>query len=526
MFSKPFWSKLSFIFLFALLLFTRFYSLDWASGKYYHPDENNMATAITQLSSSSLDPHFYSYGQFPLYLSYFSLSLFNLSNTFDNAILSLRLYSALFSILSVVFLYLLLKELLPKASKIFFLLLIFTPGLIQLSHFGTTESLLIFVFSLNLYLSLKHYRTQDNKYLLLAIFPSAFGIASKITSLFLCLPLFLSFIFSLKTSKKIPLLLSALSYFFFTLLFSLLLSPYNLINYPDFLSAMKYETTVATGALPVFYTTQFIDTSAYIYQFTHIFPYSSGIIIFLLSLLSLPYLFLKHKLSTIFKKEHLLLILPSLAYFLYFASLFTKWFRFMSPLFFIFPLLLSLSLSSLKKYLLIPLLLLSLFPGLFYFSHYFSPDIRHTASQWFSKQTDQNVLVLSESGNVLNFPSTPTTAEVLNYDFYALPQSSFAAQDLASLVANSEFIIIPSRRVFKNYSNDFYPLTRNYYQSVFSGELGYQLSAIFKPAGDFILNSEAAEETWSVFDRPTIRIYKNTKHLTELEIYPLLYSQN
>jgi hypothetical protein len=51
----------------AISLFTRFYGLNWGSGLYFHPDENNMATALSQLSPSNFNPLF-AYGQFPLYL--------------------------------------------------------------------------------------------------------------------------------------------------------------------------------------------------------------------------------------------------------------------------------------------------------------------------------------------------------------------------------------------------------------------------------------------------------------------------
>ena len=142
---KP--SKIVSIVLLFFAIFTRFYKLNWSNDYYFHPDENNMAMSLSQLTPKDLNPHFFAYGQFPLYLGYFSLRLLNLPNTMANSILILRFYSALFSFLSLYFFY----KTFPNIY--FIILLIFTPGLIQLAHFGTTESVLIFVFIINLFLS-------------------------------------------------------------------------------------------------------------------------------------------------------------------------------------------------------------------------------------------------------------------------------------------------------------------------------------------------------------------------------------
>jgi hypothetical protein len=66
-------------------------------------------------------------------------------------------------------------------------------------------------------------------------------------------------------------------------------------------------------------------------------------------------------------------------------------------------------------------------------------------------------------------------------------------------------IIIPSRRVYKNHSKEKYPVLGRYYHDLFTGKLGFEKIAEFATLGD-----ENAEETWTVFDHPTVRIYKRT----------------
>lgn len=477
-------SKIILYLLLVTLIFTRFYGLKWGDGYFFHPDENNMGLAISRLSKDNLNPDFFAYGQFPLYLSYFSLKAINLPNTFVNSIYTLRFWSVIFSIAGTIGLYLTFK------NKLFLLLLIFSPGLIQVAHFGTTESLLFFVFATNLYLSQK-------KSVFFAALISGIGLATKISAVFFLLPI----IFSLKP-KKIFLFLVLTS------IFTLIFSPYNLISFPDFISSMNYETGVATGKLLVFYTRQFIDTIPYIFQFTHIFPYTSGLPVFVLAIIGFFLLFTKYHVP---RTKYLVIFLSCLIYFLYFGQLFTKWTRFMSPLFFAFPLLASLVLTKIKNYSLkIILIIFCLLPGLTFFKIYFHDDIRLTASTWLNKSLLPNSTVLSEAGNIINLPFVNNNdLRVTNFDFYNLDSDLILQSQLSDLVVSADYVLIPSRRIFMNQNSHRFPSSQSYYQSLFSGQSGFKITKIFSPINNFILNDELAEETWTVFDRPTIRLYQH-----------------
>lgn len=475
MYFKP--SKIILAVLFFFAVFTRFYKLNWGDGYYFHPDENNMATALSQLTPQNLNPHFFAYGQFPLYLGYFSLRLFNLPNTMLNSTIILRFYSAFFSLLSLYFFY-------KTFPNIYFLiLLIFTPGLIQLAHFGTTESLLILVFINNLFISKLLLNKVKFKYLFWASVISAVGISTKISALFFTLPVLLA-LFLKKSWSIIP-------FIFFTFIFSLILSPYNLISFPDFLSSMRYETAVASGALPVFYTQQFSKTIPYLFQFTHIFPYVVGLPVFIFSFFSLK------NFKKIFKdKFNSIVFISTSLYFLYFAQLYVKWTRFMSPIFFVFPLLASYFIKRFPR-----LIFLAILPGCFFMVNYFKTDTRIIASNYLTNNLPSNSTLLSESGNVISLPLGAPDINTIDYDFY---NDNYSPQKLAQTLVRSDYILVPSRRVFKNYS---FP----YHQNLFNEKLGFSLQKVFQPFPDFLLKSENAEETWTVFDRPTLRFYQKTK---------------
>jgi len=492
-------SRKLFYLIIILGIFTRFIKIDWGNGNFFHPDENNMAIAISQLSSTNLNPNFFAYGQFPLYLGYFTIRTLNIPNTFANSIYILRLYSALFSVLSVFVFYLIANKLsLADYSILFY---IFCPGLIQLAHFGTTESLLVLIFLLNIYFSFKLKDKIDFNTLFLSGLINGIGVATKISALAFTFPIFVAlFIYLISSKKRLITFASFFTFILIFLIFGLIFSPYNIIDFKNFLASMSYETGVANGSIPVFYTTQFKSTLPYIFQFRHIFPYALGLPVFVLSIFGL-YFILNKKIS----RDWVIVLLSTLTYFIYFGQLYVKWTRFMSPLFFVFILLTALAISKIKiKTLKIILIIIACLPGIYFLSIYFQPDIRVSTSKWIESNLPANTTILSESGNVVNLPLTTKQYSTINYDFY-----DYDKQTLSNVIFNSDYIIVPSRRVFKNYS---YP----YYLHLFNGSLGFK--EIKKFDGAF----ENAEETWSVFDRPTIRIYQKIFKLSKEDYEKLL----
>jgi len=289
---------------------------------------------------------------------------------------------------------------------------------------------------------------------------------------------------------------STIYYLIFTLVFSCAFSPYSIIANSEFFGTMTYETSVATGKTLVFYTRQFLDTVPYYFQITKIFPYVSGIVVFILGLLGILKL----------NKKYFLFLLPALIYFLYTGQLFVKWTRFMSPVFFVFPFLATIFLIKIKSKLLCNILIfLSIIPALIFMKIYIHDDIRIVASKYINVLPPS--IIFSEGGNVMNIPLGHSYHEVTNFDFYELDAKK-NDKELYSYVSKSDYILVPSRRVFKNQNNSKFPLSQVYYSKLFSGDLGFKLEKTFKIKSSFLLNAENAEETWSVFDHPIIRIYE------------------
>jgi hypothetical protein len=765
--------------------FLRFYNLNWGNGFYFHPDENNMARAITRLclkipvskkqgaksvrresgllrgvenldeslsasnkglpkfspseqllfinnnqkqfsrasskkpterlDDCSLNPHFYAYGQFPLYLAYFSnyiykslqsyflpsaLNLEPRTALFSEAIFWLRLFSALASTLTIPLVYLITKMLTQKFQapsiksqinskhqipnykrfgiwnfknwslfgnwdlgfgNLAAIFAAFTPGLIQAAHFGTTESLLTFFFMLILYLSLKMVKSQapnsksqinlkrqtpSTKQSVIPLgIAAGLALATKLTAIyFLAAPILAIALskFQAPNSKSQinskhqasnykqfgiwnfknwslfdnwDLGFGILTYLLLTLLISIIFSPYNILDFGAFKSAILYETAIATGALPVFYTRQFIHTRAFLFQFTKIFPFSLGLPLFVLGTIGFIYTLLykfqapsiksqinsKHQVSnhkqfgiwnfknwSLFDNWDLgfgILVIAFLAYFIPNAMIFTKWTRFMTPALPLFAIFAALFISKFQapntlprrqagksqinskrqtpstKQVVLNLgfriwnlfgiwilrfgIFILILPGVLFFTIYTKPDTRIAASRWIYNNIPANSYILSETGNVVdipvktqkskvksqncnNSPCVSTSAgksyKIINFNFYNLDENPKLQQELLNHLVKADYIIIPSRRIFANLparppmrradeaGHPLYPITYAYYNSLFSGRLGFKLIHTESPKSYPLPITHyplpRSEETFSVFDHPTIRIFK------------------
>src|SRR3989338_11686822 len=428
----------------------RFYNLMHDDPYFFNPDERNMAGAVTRFvlpakfsdipkcifseftskklptknyqlktDNCSLNPHFFAYGQFPLYLAYASdnltrapfalligVPLTKLNTDFPSAVFWLRFWSAVSSIAAVYAVYrlaiLLSIPALPAA-----LFSAFLPGLIQSAHFGTTESVLTFSFTASVYFSIKLFhqlsariRSKKNIVFSLASVAISTGLASgsKLTGLFFLFPpLFSLTLFALRPLSKFkknklqkqlknyleknlfPAIIIAGAIITLSGLFFILSSPYNFVRFEDFLSAVfGYERDVATGKYEAFYTRQFLGSQPIIFQMKNIFPFVLGWPIFILSLLGFIAILLRGYSFLILSFSFLVYLLPN-------SFLYAKWSRFMTPVLPFLAIYAAFFLNRLRRLLpllFLPILFMALIPGIAFISVYLKKDTRIQASEW------------------------------------------------------------------------------------------------------------------------------------------------
>ncbi len=521
------------------LIFTRLYNLRWGLPFLFHPDENNMTYAISQLTCNlnkisfinnlkdCFNPNFYAYGQFPLYLAKLLSNLFN-STSLQTYALSLRMISAFCSIISGIVLYrIIIKKTSFKWAYLSLVIYIFTPGLIQLSYFGTTESIIILLILVLINLRANH--------LSLSALISGIGIATKVSFMpYSLIPLLFLWLKNGSVLLKKYTFLQTLKYLLFMFLFAIIFSPHNLINYNDFIRSLSYESGVAAGHILVFYTRQFLYTSPIIFQITNILSYSLGFPLMILGVASFVVLIIKRK----FEYPLILTLLTISTVFLY-----VKWTRFIShtyPIFIILSVLLLFYLNKkfrlISYFIVFTLLLFQTIFGIDFMKIYFKNDTRIEASNWINNSIKSKSNILTESANVLDIPIYNNNSfNIRSLFLYNIDSDQQLSNLTFKLLKTSDYVIVPSRRVFMNhtcYTSEtgsiirkensnclkkeiIYPKITKYYNTLFGPnyKLVKTISPFLPNKNLFIFhqNSEKAEETWSVFDHPTIRIYKNLR---------------
>ena len=506
-----------------LLVYSRFVNLNWGLPYPMHPDERNMANAIEQLRcqfpifnfQDCLNPHFFAYGQLPLYLGYLLTWVFrgfrNFGSLFiglEEAVMSLRMISAIASIINVFVLIKIFNLISKKNQPLFIILiLIFSPFFIQFSHFGTTESLLMLFYSLIIYFLMQLIARRTTYEVVWLALVSGLAVATKVSSIiFIIVPL-IAILSNLRSWDRYKNLVK------FGLLagtFMIIFSPHNFINFQDFVGAMRYESDVALGRVLVFYTRQFIETIPIWFHLTKIFPYVLGWPVYILGILGFLRLSWKDKKINLLRFAFLIYFIPV-------AFFYAKWTRFIAP---IFPVITIFAILFIQNIIIrinrrfwIPafagMTLILIIPGISYLSVYQNPDVRFQASEWIYKNIPNNSYILSETANVVDIPigNGSNNYNVISFNFYDLDENHELQSELKKHIEKADYIFIPSRRIFMNIPKNKYPLLNNYYDKLSSGKLGFEKVAEFSSG----LNDEKAEETWTVFDHPVIRIYKKVK---------------
>jgi len=520
-----------------LFFFTK---LNWDQGFFLHPDERNIGFAVWGIDwPHQLNPHFFAYGSFPIYLIFI---LGNIANLFfknidftywEGAVWAGRFLSAFLAIFLVPLSYIVSKELAGGKKTIAPLLAAFfvatSAGLIQYAHFATFEIILCFEYLILFYVALK-LNSFKKPILLTFLFGLIFGLclATKITS-FVLLP-FSIFVIVRKTKLKRKAVVNKiyqLVFFFLVAGFVFIItSPFAVIDFASFKSSLDYEIAVGRG-LPVFFTSQFIDTAPVVFQFNKIFPYIFNPV---LAVLLIPAFFwLIYKIYTTrrsgqVKFFNFSLLLVVILILLSPAFLFVKWTRYMiSVLPFVY-ITLSLFITEVIKvkrlrfYFFGFLIIFSLFWSFAFFNIYLKPDTRIQTVFWMSDNIAKNSKILVEDLDQGIDAIRPSFSNLIVFNFYDLDGSNpqIKGDELNRAMENCDYFLILSRRVYKNRFNnpEKFPYGAKFYKDLFGGKLGF--NKIYESENPFSLfgikiNDDGAEETFQVFDHPKLILFKKNE---------------
>lgn len=524
----------------ACFIFFVFLNLNWGTPFYFHPDERNIASAVSQLKlPTNLNPHFFAYGSFPIYIVYFLGVLTNLLSThsvnftvsFEQAIIIGRFLSALLTSLLVFLTYRFTKGLAGQtAAKLSAIFSATSVAYLQFSHFGTFEIWISFFALLMAYFFYQFTKTKKLIYFILGSATFGFLTALKLSSIILiAVPIYIVAIEAIKEKKianKIKTglrLLPYLAYFSFVLYF--ISAPFNLLDQKAFLSTMQYEGGIAMGSIPVFYTGSFYNTFPILFQYQKLLPF---LINPWLTFISIPailyssYVFLKKRNISLN-----LILLSFLALFLSQSFLFAKWTRYIVPSLPFLYILIAVFLVKLKGRIPGTLfrIILTLIVGVnivyaasFIKTVRLSPDTRLQALDFAKKNISPTTKIASEVYDLGIVPFNNDYRYISLFNFYDLDNNANLQFEFPSALKTTDYIILPSQRIHKSRTTNqrAFPQGYKFYSQLFSGKLGFKkiyetpcnIFCKITYLGDPIFN---VEETSNVFDRPTVFVFKKIK---------------
>lgn len=514
----------------------RFYNLSWDEGHYFHPDERNIASAVSRIHFfDQLNPQFFAYGSLPIYLHRtIGEILTNLTNNkgwvlgWSEINLIGRGVSAFFSTLTIVLVFLLGKKI--WGEKVGLLAALFTAAavaLIQTAHYGVTESLLTFWLLLLALFSFQIAEKPTFKNYTKAGLILGLAIATKVSAVSLViLPIGAHFLYHFRKLKHYLKLLPffAVAFFIFAVF-----SPYIFLDYPKFRESMDYETGVVAGTRKVVYVLQFEKTFPYLFQIKNFFWQIGPIaLLAILGIVILLFIALKKK-----EKKLLLFLSFPLAYFLYVGSWYTKFIRYMVPILPFLILAAAWFLSAIQKrtkllgtIFIICSIVITCLWALAFFSIYTRPSTRITASKWIYQNIPRESKILTEHWD----DGLPIDYSDTHHNWYQIKQLTIYESDnfqkvnyYAQELSQADYIIINSRRLYGTliYLPEKYPITSRYYKLLFSGQLGYQKIAEFSSYPSLLgitVNDDSSEETFQVYEHPKVIILVNRQRLNQEQL--------
>ena len=522
--------------------------------------------------NSPLNPHFFAYGSFPLYLLaslgnllvHFSPTL----GTFTNLTLVGRVLSALFDSGTVLFTGLLglklMEDVTPgrryawNVALLAAALVAFTPLQLQLSHFYAVDTILLFFVILTVYACVCLIDTEKPiRWALLIGLGYGLALGTKSSAAPLAVPLLVAIILRWRKQDFFTSLTSLLIASFFTIIIFLIAEPYALLDMPNFIQQVSDQGNLARGLLDLPYVRQFAGTIPYLYEAKNMFFWGMGIFLGLAICAGIGWIcfHLWRQRGSAFN-GWLVVLSWILTYGIITGDFYVKFMRYMLPLYPFLTLLAAAGLISFARFTWShkptiiedtkPSLLLgrdtllktlsvsaivlvlggTMFQGLALLNVYSQPNTRIQASRWmYSHLQSHAVLTYEQWDDPLPIavdghdPSEFTQLVYPNVDGQATTGLDLYGDDtmakaklLSSLLPKIDAITMPTDRLDKSIPRlpDRYPLTIHYYQLLFNGQLGFHLAATFENHPNLLgitLNDSNADESYSVFDHPTARIF-------------------
>ncbi len=545
--------------LFAILLLgalLRFYGLNWDQGFHLHPDERMVVMVVEKLNLNNLNPKFFAYGNFPLYL--LKIVSFTVSQIFgpewarySHLHLVGRVISALFDLGTIFLIFKIGKKVFFDRTALlasFFYSVCVLP--IQLSHFYTVDPILNFFILLTLYRLILFYEKQSFRQAVLVGVSFGAALATKVSATALAASIGTALFFDhilivLKKLRKIStvkftavnltreLLGYGLTMFLLTIITFSIVQPYALLDFETFWQQISQQHQMTKDAFVFPYTLQYVGTIPYLYHLKNLLLWGMGIALGTLCLAGVGvYIFnllkrIKLKGEEDIEAKEIILIVFFLAYFLVVGRFAVKFMRYLLPLYPLSVLYAARWVESLsgwwKKSIRSAVIVLTMFWTLAFVSIYSQSNTHVQATEWFEKNVPAGAKIAVEHWD--DRVPLRGSYQFLEMPMYDPDDSAVKWEKVEINLYVADYLLIASNRLYTPLQklqqtlsvclehNRCYPKTAEYYQKLFADKLGFKKVAEFTsyptiPILNLEINDSAADENFTVFDHPKVIVFK------------------
>jgi hypothetical protein len=574
------WDVLPLLLILLLGALLRFYGLNWDEGLWLHPDERQIyfvtldlgwPTSVREFLSpeSPLNPHFFAYGSFPFYLlkvvSSLLATVWPAVRDPGNLHLAGRPLAVAFDLGTIYLTYRLARSLglpdwdgRPRTTGFERSVALAAAALVsvavlhvQLAHFYTVDPLLVFLILLALNLAADVARGAGWRSQVALGFACGLALATKINAALLIVVVFAAFnarpVVSGDPSSKpaaawafvfrqmVPTCVVAAGVF-------LLAEPYALLDWRTFLEQTARESQIAWGGLDVPYTLQYAGTLPYLYSIWQLLFWGVGPPLGVAIWGSLAIALLRWLRSG--SLAGTMILAWAIPYFAITGALYTRYLRYMLPLVPVLCLCVAWGLADIERRhhrrMIYGLLAgTALFYCLAFSSIYTQRHSWISASEWIYRNIPAGSALAVEAWDTplpLAIDVDGRARRIEEYELRTLPLYDEPDDvskwgPIAADLAGSDYLIIASRRLYGSIprSPERYPVTTRFYERLFAGQLGFELTKEFTrgpswlnprlpPLPDAAPGLLQPDESVVVYDHPRALILRNAERLPAEEL--------
>jgi hypothetical protein len=520
----------------------RFWNLGWDGGAgNLHPDEWALNNVVRRLGPD-LNPHFFFYGALPLYLDRATAEALGRLTGLDwlaweRLPLIGRAWSALESVAMLPLIFVAGRRL--GGAAVGLTAAACAAGaalLIQAAHFGTVDTALTLAGVALLALSLRILDGAGRRVVVLSGGVLGLALATKLTAAtFVLLPLLALWRAPApaapERARRAALLLVVAG------VVTALAAPYYLLAWPELWDAVRAQSAELGGDAALSYTWQFSGAPPYLFELRNLVAWSLGLPLGAAALLGWAGALVvaaRRRAGPLL----LLAVWPTL-YLAYIGLWQARFVRHTLPLLPFCCLFAAWGAGALVaraggarmagRALLVALAGGAALWGLAFCAIYAAPDTRLAATAWVHAHVAPGARLVVEDPNTL-VPVPDAAHPVTLYQYAPLavtaPDTPEEAATLAAALASGDWLITPNRRWAGVLPRlPAFPTAGRYYRLLAAGRLGYAPAAVFSSPprlGPLAWPDDAAEETFQVFDHPTVRIYRNVARLPAAALRALL----